>query len=125
MYIVCEKCKKDRLGACDDYQAEQGYDAFCFECCAATHKVEIPENTFTKKIFGIEVTAYNDSNSEWVVRADCLAHTHRFEIRRWTRRDAMVFVAKLAINPCHKHWSGGGAVSDCPLCIAINQGEAS
>lgn len=81
--------------------------------------------TFSKAIMGIIVTAYNDSNSEWVVEADCLAQVHRFDMRRWTRREAMLFVAKLASNPCHKHWSSGGAVSDCPLCIAINQGEAS
>lgn len=50
MYLVCEKCKKDRIGACDERQAEWGYDAFCFECCAATHKIEITEEQYNANI---------------------------------------------------------------------------
>jgi hypothetical protein len=29
---VCELCKWDRLGMCSDYEASQGFDAYCFDC---------------------------------------------------------------------------------------------
>jgi hypothetical protein len=39
--LVCNECRTDYIGACDQIEAEQGYDAFCFECEKLVDTVEI------------------------------------------------------------------------------------
>jgi len=51
--------------------------------------------TLTKTIHGVTVTAYNDSNAEWVVQAGDM-DAQRFDMRKWTRKDAMEFAARIA-----------------------------
>lgn len=51
--------------------------------------------TTTKIIHGIEVTAYNDSNSEWVVQAGDMIE-QRFDKKDWSMKDAMEFAARIA-----------------------------
>ena len=51
--------------------------------------------TFTKTIYGVKVTAYNDSNIEWVVQAGDMSE-QRFEKRKWTMKDSMEFAARIA-----------------------------
>jgi len=48
-----------------------------------------------KEIEGIKVTAYNDSNSEWVVQAGDMTE-QRFPINAWTMKDAMELAARIA-----------------------------
>lgn len=50
---------------------------------------------FKKTINGIEVTAYNDSGSEWVVSCKELGE-QRFSQRKFTRKHAMAFMADQA-----------------------------
>jgi len=49
--------------------------------------------THTKTIQGQKVTAYNDSNAEWVVQLN--DHTDRFDMRNWTMKDAMSFMVEI------------------------------
>lgn len=51
--------------------------------------------TFTRTIEGMEINAYNDSNSEWVVSSsDPRAFSEmRFDKRKFTRKSAMEFYA--------------------------------
>jgi hypothetical protein len=51
--------------------------------------------TLTKKIHGVKVTAYSDSSAEWVVQAGDMTE-QRFDKRKWTRKDAMEFAARIA-----------------------------
>ena len=44
----------------------------------------------------VTVTAYNDSGAEWVVQVN--GRTDRFDMRKWTMRDAMTFAAELYGN---------------------------
>lgn len=50
---------------------------------------------YKKEIYGIKVTAYNDSNAEWVVNAGDWSQ-QRFDKRKWTMKHAMEFAARLA-----------------------------
>lgn len=49
---------------------------------------------FTKTIYGIKVTAYNDSNVEWVVKAGDMTE-QRFDKNKFNMREAMEFKARL------------------------------
>lgn len=51
--------------------------------------------TTTKTIHGIKVTAYNDSNTEWVVQAGDMTE-QRFDKKDWSMNDAMEFAARMA-----------------------------
>ena len=51
--------------------------------------------TFTKTIHGVKVTAYNDSNIEWVVQAGEMSE-QRFDKRKWSMKDAMELAARIA-----------------------------
>ncbi len=51
--------------------------------------------TYKKEIDGIKVLAYNDSGSEWVVKAGDMS-TQRFDMRKWTMKEAMKFAAQMA-----------------------------
>jgi hypothetical protein len=48
----------------------------------------------TKTLYGVKVTAYNDSNSEWVVQAGGTSE-QRFGKKYWTMKDAMEFAARI------------------------------
>ena len=48
-----------------------------------------------KEIYGIRVTAYNDSNVEWVVQAGDMEE-QRFDMKVWSMIDAMEFAARVA-----------------------------
>lgn len=50
---------------------------------------------YRKKINGIKVSAYNDSNVEWVVQAGGFS-AQRFPKNKFSMRDAMEFMAKVA-----------------------------
>ena len=48
----------------------------------------------TKTIKGLKVTAYNDSNAEWVVQAEGF-EVYRFDKREFTMKAAMEFIADI------------------------------
>jgi len=56
---------------------------------------------FTKRVFGMEICAYNDSNVEWVVSGGCSCGlkcsmcSMRFQKRKFTMRHAMEFYADI------------------------------
>ena len=50
----------------------------------------INQRIYRKVINGQEVEAYNDSNSEWVVRSDNNS-PQRFPMSKWSMKDAMAF----------------------------------
>jgi GH24 family phage-related lysozyme (muramidase) len=50
---------------------------------------------YRKEIEGIKVTAYNDSDCEWVVQAGDMLE-QRFPINAWTMKDAMDLAARIA-----------------------------
>ena len=49
----------------------------------------------TKEINRIKVTAYNDSNTEWVVQAGDMTE-QRFDKKVWSMTEAMEFAARIA-----------------------------
>lgn len=51
--------------------------------------------TYRKEFYGKIVSAYNDSNFEWVVIVEGSTLTQRFEKRKWTMKDAMEFAARV------------------------------
>tara|TARA_B100000768_G_scaffold130189_1_gene120776 strand:- start:844 stop:1017 length:174 start_codon:yes stop_codon:yes gene_type:complete len=48
----------------------------------------------TKTINGLHITAYNDSNAEWVVQVEGFS-TYRFDKRKFTMKDAMQLMADI------------------------------
>tara|TARA_R100000544_G_C2165677_1_gene29789 strand:+ start:147 stop:320 length:174 start_codon:yes stop_codon:yes gene_type:complete len=48
----------------------------------------------TKTINGLEITAYNDSNAEWVVQVEGFS-TYFFDKRKITMKDAMQLMADI------------------------------
>ena len=55
----------------------------------------------TKIIEGIKVTAYNDSNIEWVVQAGDMSE-QRFNKRKWSMKESMEFTARMATKSKEK-----------------------
>ena len=51
--------------------------------------------TTTKTINGLKVSAYNDSGSDWVVKAGDV-RVMRFDVRKWALKNAMEFAAEIA-----------------------------
>lgn len=49
-----------------------------------------------RKVNGLELRAYNDSNIEWVVSCKGSGITHRFDKRKWSMSAAIDFVAVLS-----------------------------
>ncbi len=50
---------------------------------------------YTRTINNIKVTAYNDSNVDWVVKAGDMS-TQRFPKNKFTMKEAMKFMADIA-----------------------------
>jgi len=48
-----------------------------------------------RKVNGLELKAYNDSNIEWVVSCKGSEITHRFDKRKWSMSAAIDFVSEL------------------------------
>ena len=51
--------------------------------------------TYRKEFHGKVVSAYNDSNFEWVVIVEGSTLTQRFEKRKWTMKGAMELAARI------------------------------
>lgn len=80
---------------------------------------------FTKSVFGMDVSAYNDSNVEWVVSGGCSCGlgcsmcSMRFQKRQFTMRQAMEFYAQI----CSKTRTQGSpeqTMHIIPLRAALN-----